>query len=334
MSVAVVIVTYNHAGTLSATLASLAAQSQPAERLVLVDNASADDTVARAAPFARRLPLEVVRWQDNRGFAAAFNEGVRRSTAPWVLSLNPDCRLAEDFLAVLRASAAQHPRAGAACGLLLRGRGKELAETAVVDSAGMVMTPAGRHLDRGAGAPLRPELCQPAWVFGASGAAALYRREALEDVAYPGGEVMDESFFAYREDADLAWRLQRRGWGCLYQPAGRGVHARGFRPESGRRGQAAINRHSVRNRFLLRWSNADWRWHLACFPAWLVRDAVVLAACLTVERTSLPGLAEAWRHRAAQRRRGAANHRRAAVSSWRLASWFFPWGRVRPLERG
>lgn len=332
MSVAAVIVTSNHAGTLPATLASLAAQREPPQEVVLIDNASSDDTVERATEFVGRLPLELVRWQDNRGFAAAFNEGVRRSTAPWVLSLNPDCRLADDFLAVLTAAAACHPRAGAACGLLLRGRGAALAASELVDSAGMVMSASGRHFDRGAGLPLRPELCQPAWVFGASGAAALYRRSALDDVAYPGGEVMDESFFAYREDADLAWRLQRRGWACLYEPAARGAHARGFKPEAGRRGLEAINRHSVRNRFLLRWSNADWRWHLACFPAWLLRDLVVIVACLTVERSSLPGLAQAWALRRHQRRRGAANHRRAAVSSWHVARWFLPSGDMRPVE--
>jgi GT2 family glycosyltransferase len=334
MSVAVVIVTHAHAPTLPATLAGLANQTSPPEEVVLVDNASRDDSVACAAPFAGRLPLEVVRWQENRGFAAAFNEGVRRSGAPWVMSLNPDCRLAEDFLAILTARAAQHPRAGSACGLLLRARGGELAATEVVDSAGMVMSPAGRHFDRGAGAPLCGDLCRPAWVFGATGAAALYRREALEDVAYPGGEVMDETFFAYREDADLAWRLQRRGWQCLYEPAARGAHARGLQPERGRRGKEAINRLSVRNRFLLRWSNADWSWHVACFPAWLLRDLVVLAACLTVERSSLPGLQQAWKLRRHQRRRGAANHRRAIVSSWRLARWFYPWGRVRSLGGG
>ncbi len=332
MSVAVVVVTHNHSPTISATLRGIAAQTLSPERVVVIDNASADDSLDQARAFATSLPLEVVAWRENRGFAAAFNEGVRRSAAPWVLSLNPDCRLAPDFLAVLTGWATGQPRAGAACGLLLRARGADLAETDIVDSAGMVMTPAGRHLDRGAGRALTPKLTHPARVFGASGAAALYRREAMEDVAYPGGEVMDEGFFAYREDADLAWRLQRRGWECLYLPAARGYHARGFRPEQGRRGHERINRLSVRNRFLLRWSNADWRWYLACFPAWLLRDVVVASACLTAERSSLPGLAEAWRRRPFQRRRGANNYRRARVSSWRLAWWFYPWGRVRPLE--
>ncbi|MEP0775833.1 MAG: glycosyltransferase family 2 protein [Acidobacteriota bacterium] len=332
MSVAVVMVTHNHGPTIAATLRAVAAQTRPPEQVVVIDNASADDSLNLARAFAASLPLEVVAWRENRGFAAAFNEGVRRSAAPWVLSLNPDCRLAPDFLAVLTGRAAVDPRAGAACGLLLRARGAELAETDTVDSAGMVMTPAGRHLDRGAGGRLTPELTRPARVFGASGAAALYRRQALEDVAYSGGEVMDEGFFAYREDADLAWRLQRRGWECLYLPRALGYHARGLKPEARRRGSAEINRHSVRNRFLLRWSNADWRWHLVCFPAWLIRDVLVVGACLTVERPSLPGMVEAWRRRQLQRRRGEANHRRARISSWRLASWFYPWGRVRPLE--
>jgi GT2 family glycosyltransferase len=172
---------------------------------------------------------------------------------------------------------------------------------------------------------------RPAWVFGASGAAALYRRAALEDIAYPCGEVFDERFFAYREDADLAWRLQRRGWSCLYWPAARAAHARGLQPERGRRGTKAINRLSVRNRFLLRLGNADWRWHLACFPWWLIRDLMVVTGALTLERSSWPGVVEAWQLRHAQRARGQANTRRATVSGWQIARWFLPGGRVRKV---
>jgi GT2 family glycosyltransferase len=55
-------------------------------------------------------------------------------------------------------------------------------------------------------------------VFSACGAAALYRRRALESVARSGGEVFDERLFMYCEDVDLGWRLQRAGWGCWYAP--------------------------------------------------------------------------------------------------------------------
>jgi GT2 family glycosyltransferase len=328
----VFIVTHNHAATLATTLDGVLAQRRPPGRVVVIDNASADGSAEIAARYAGRLPLELARWGENRGFAAAANEALRRTSSPWVLALNPDCRLEGDYLEKLLTVVQGRPSLGAATGLLLRAAGDTLDPTGVVDSAGMVVRASGRHLDRGAGRPLTEELQRSAWVFGASGAAALYRREALADVAYPGGEVFDETFFSYREDADLAWRLQRRGWWCLYWPSARASHARCLKPEAGRRGSAAINRHSVRNRYLLRWSNADWRWHLACFPAWLLRDLVVAAACLTVERSSLPGLSEAFALRAQQRARGRANHAGARVSSWRLARWFVPGGRTLPVE--
>lgn len=327
----VVIVSHGHERTLGATLEGVAAQRPATGKVVVVRNAAAAEGGV-AASFRDRLPLEVVDFADNRGFAAAANEGIRRTRSPFVLSLNPDCRLEADFLARLLPAVATHRRVGAATGLLLRADGVDLEPCDTVDSAGMVVTPSGRHHDRGAGRPLRPDWLLPAWVFGATGAAALYRREAIDDVAYPGGEVFDERFFAYREDADLAWRLQRRGWRCLYWPDARAAHERGLRPEAARRGSAEINRLSVRNRFLLRWSNADWRWRLACFPAWAVRDLLVAGACLTTERSSLPGLREAWRWRARQCQRGRRNAGRASVSGWDVAAWFMPWGRVRPLE--
>ncbi|MDD5564682.1 MAG: glycosyltransferase family 2 protein [Thermoanaerobaculaceae bacterium] len=330
--VAAFIVLHNHAGTLRATVAALAAQTARPDRIVVVDNASSDNSLALAKELIRGLPAEVVGWQENRGFAAAANEAIRRTSEPWVLALNPDCRLAPDYVETLLAATARRERAGAATGLLLRAHGAELAAGPTVDSAGIVVTAAGRHLDRGSGRALGSGWQRPAWVFGASGAAALYRRTALEDVAYPAGEVFDETFFSYREDADLAWRLQRRAWRCLYWPAARAWHARGLKPELARRGTAAINRHSVRNRFLLRWSNADWRWRLACFPWWLLRDAAVVAACLTVERSSRPALAEAWALRRRQRARGEANASRALASGWALTRWFLPGGRARRVR--
>jgi GT2 family glycosyltransferase len=325
------VVTRDHAATVGVAVASLAAQTLRPRRVVLVDNASRDDSIGAATAAARGLDLDLVRNAENTGFAAAANLALRRTASPWVLALNPDCRLEADFCEQLVTASSSRERVGAATGLLLRGVGPDLAASAVVDSAGIVVTAAGRHLDRGSGRLLRPELAAPRWVFGASGAAALYRRAALADVAYTGGEVFDEAFFAYREDADLAWRLQRRGWQCLFFPPARAAHARALRPEARRRGSEAINRHSVRNRFLWRLGNADWRWHLACFPWWLLRDSLVVAACLTVERSSLPGLLEAWRLRARQRVRGRANSARALVSGWAMAGWFLPGGQVRGM---
>ena len=128
------------------------------------------------------------------------------------------------------------------------------------------------------------------------------------------GEFFDESFFAYREDADVAWRAQLLGWDALYVPEAVGQHVRRVVPE--RRGAlpAEINRASVRNRFLMRVKNADvavWR---RCGIRGVGRDLAVVAGCLLWEWSSLPGLAEAVRlgPRALRARRLIHSRRRRA----------------------
>lgn len=328
MHVGVFIVSHNHAPTLPAVLGSLVDQA-PVAKVVVVDNASRDESAEVVRSFSRQLPLQLVAAQENLGFSRAANLALRKLSTPWVLSLNPDCRLTAGFLENLLTVVERHPQLGSATGLLLRGYGPQLAESGLVDSAGMIVTASGRHFDRGAGKTLKPAYLTPRWVFGATGACALYRREALAEVAYPGGEIFDEAFFAYREDADLAWRLQRQGWWCLFWPHVRAIHGRGLKPELGRSPNPAINIHSVKNRFLLRTANADWRWHVGCFPFWLFRDLLVFAGCLLWERSSLaafPLLSQAlpW-----QMRKRQLNKSRARVSSWKLLPWFFPFGRTR-----
>ncbi len=322
---AVAVVSHDHATTLPACLRAIAGLEPRPEAVVVVDNASGDGSADIAEGFAHALPLTVIRNLANTGFAAAVNTAIAATDAPWVLSLNPDCAPRPDFVSRLLAGVAAHDptgRAGSATGRLVRAEGDVLAPVPVLDAAGMVVTPSGRHLDRGAGEPDDGRYGTPAWVFGGTGAATLYRRAALADVAYPGGEVFAVPFFAYREDAELAWRLQWRGWRCLYEPQAVAAHGRRFRPEGGRRGHAEINRHSVRNRFLLRAHCADLGWHVRCLPHWLLRDLAVVAACLTVERGSLGGLGEAWRLRrdAGTRRRWVLGRRSAP--SRQVSRWF------------
>ena len=317
----VVIVAFNDAETLPACLAAVEALNPKPCRLVVVDNASSDDS----ADIARNAGAEVLSLEENTGFAGGMNRGIETTNAPWVLLLNPDCAPEPDCVTQLLHEIHARPQAdeiGSATGLLIRARGANLVSTKTVDAAGMVVTPSGRHFDRSAGSPQEAAPQETAWVFGGTGAATLFRRHALDDVVYPDGQVFPESFFCYREDAELAWRLQHREWRCLYVPTARALHQRGFRPESGRRGQTWINRHSVKNRFLLRAHCADVGWHLRCFPFWLIRDLLVVAACLTVETSSLPGLIEAWRqrHDAASRRRWVLS--RATASSRQVSRWF------------
>jgi len=330
----VIVVTHNHAETLSACFDAVAALEPPPTEIVVVDNASLDGS-AELVETRTDTGLRLFRESTNTGFAAAINRGLAETTAPWVLLLNPDCAPKSDFVAQMLAAAERTPNPneiGSITGRLIRSTDAALNPGRVLDAAGMVVTSSGRHFDRGAGEPDDGRYLEPAWVFGGTGAASLYRRSALADVAYPDGQILAESFFAYREDAELAWRLQWRGWRCLYAPDAVAAHGRGFQPEGGRRGHATINRLSVRNRFLLRIHCADLGWHLRCFPWWKLRDLLVIGACLTIESSSLPALTEVWRGRsdALARRRWVLSRRKAP--SRRISRWFRKRHQVEVME--
>jgi len=201
VKVAVNIVTFNSADDIAACLESLKSQTFRDFRIHVLDNASRDSTLEKLAG----VDLDIVRSPVNTGFAKAHNDLIRAYPAEYVLILNPDAILKPEFLERLVAALELRPDAASATGKLLRFDGKTL------DSTGIIMLRSQRHLDRGADQPDRGEFDKPEDVFGPSGAAALYRLKALEDVAI-GGQYFDEDFFAYREDADLAWRCRLMGW--------------------------------------------------------------------------------------------------------------------------
>jgi GT2 family glycosyltransferase len=320
LRVSVTIVTWNSAADLGRCLDSLGRQTLPPGQVVVVDNASQDASaaIARAHPIVSAFEQN----RENRGFAGGQNQAIRASDGELVLTLNPDVVLAPGFLAILSERARASRRWGTLCGKLLRlGRDGRRLDPPRVDSTGIVFTRAFRHLDRGSG-----EIDHGQWeheepIFGASAAAAMYRRDMIADVSIDG-EFFDESFFAYREDADVAWRAQLLGWEALYVPSAIGEHVRRVVPE--RRGSLPpeLNRHSVRNRFLMRLKNADaavWR---RCGLRGVGRDLTVLAGCLLWEWRSLPGLADAIRlaPRALRARRHIVARRRRTGRE--IAKWF------------
>jgi len=294
--VSIIVVSKEDAADLPVSLGSALAQSGVACEVLLVDNASAD----ASSDVARRLSsdVRVLALPENVGFAAAMNTGIDASTGRYVLALNPDCRLEPDFASILtrRLDAADAADVGSASGRLLRGDGVGLSENGLFDSAGIYFTAAGRHFDRGAGEPATGRYTSEQEVFGASGAAGFYRRAALESAKISTG-YFDADFFLYREDADLAWRLRKLGWRALYVPSAVGYHRRRSVPERRRRMTALANRHSVKNRFILRINNQTPGEFARTFVPTFVRDLVVLGACLTVERSSLPAFGWLWKNR-------------------------------------
>ena len=314
-TVSAILVTWNSAGYLPRCAEGLRSQTHAPLEIAVVDNGSSDGSAELAARLMPEAGL--IRNAANRGFATAVNQGIAATGGEYVLLCNPDAYLTPDYASRLVAAlTGAGDRCGAATGKLLRARGEDIEPTTAIDSAGIRMTRSGRHLDiTGENGEAVRE------VFGVSGAAALYRRAMLNDVAVDG-EVFDEDFFSYREDADLAWRARLLGWSALYVPQAVGYHVRRVTPERRRELPPEINMHSVKNRFLLRIKNEGAYLALRNAPFEIGRDLLVLGSILTLERTSLPALAWLWNHRRRILAKRRAVQARRRIGDRELARWF------------
>jgi len=318
--VAVTIVTYNSRRYIGACLESLLKQTGVPIEVIVVDNASTDNTRQILARFGERV--RVIHNDRNTGFAAAQNQAIASSKSDWVLTLNPDVLLTPGFLERLVEAGEIDGKVGTVCGKLLSiGPDFKPYEEPRIDSTGIYFTPAIRHFDRGWGVADEGQFENMEYVFGASAAAALYRREMIEDIS-EGSDFFDSDFFAYREDADVAWRAQLLGWRALYAPRASAYHVRSVIPGHRLAVAAVLNMHSVKNRFLMRIKNMTAGLYRRCWLQATARDAVVLAACLICEQSSLPAF---WHMakcipRALRRRRDIMRRRRLGDDS--LAPWF------------
>lgn len=320
--VAVLIVTHDSAPDLPQALAAIAALEPSPAELVVVDCASRDRSVEIARAFRPTgLTTHVEELPENRGFAGGMNRALALSTAPFVLALNADATPRADFLAPLleRLRSPAGERIAAATGRLVRpGAGGEPLR---LDACGMRLTRSWRHLDRGSGELDRGQLAQAELVFGATGAATLFRRQALEDVAL-AGEIFDERFHSFREDAELAFRFHERGWQVIYEPRAVATHRRRVLPERRAALPPAINFHSLKNRYLLRLDHQSAANFLLTLPWTLPRDLAALGYVLVRERSSLAAYAWLWRQRGELLRHRRAVRARRTAPPGAVERWF------------
>jgi GT2 family glycosyltransferase len=201
---------------------SLFAQTHRRFEVIVVDNGSTDGSLDRLR--IDYPSVDVIALNENRGFSAATNIGIRRSSGEFVLTLNFDIVLEPTFVEHLVAAMQEDARIGWAAGYVLRMT--PAGTTAEIDCA-------GHHMMRGRFAhgfdlskPFsKDDYTSASDVFGASACAALYRRAMLDDIA-DDGEWFDEDFFAYYEDVDVDWRAHHRGWRCRYTPDAVAHHIR------------------------------------------------------------------------------------------------------------
>lgn len=198
----VIIPTWNGAGLLEEALRSLGRQTFREFEIIVVDNGSSDGT---AAMLERDFPHALlIRFEVNRGFAAAVNMGIRSAAGDVVVLMNNDVEADPGWLAALVETLDRNPEVGSCASRML-----VHAEPSRIDSVGDRFGFFAYSI--GHGATDGPDFDDPREVLSACAGAAAYRREALEEVG-----LFDERFFAYLEDIDLGIRLQLRGWRCRY----------------------------------------------------------------------------------------------------------------------
>ena len=210
-----VIPNFNGIGRMDGVLESLARQSYRGFETIVVDNGSNDGSVEH---LRRRWPeVRVIEWPQNRGFAAAVNEGFKGAGGEFVALVNNDVELDPGWL---QAAVTALDRRGDAASIA--SRLLEWERRNMLDGTGDLVGWDGYCIRRGQGEKDVGQYSEPGPVVSACAAAALYRKAAFEDVG-----PFDESFFAYVEDIDWGLRAQLAGWRCFYEPSAVAYHVGG-----------------------------------------------------------------------------------------------------------
>lgn len=344
------VVTWNSERFLSNLFASLDAQSSQDMTVSVVDNASTDGTQSWIQ--THHPEVSVLRNFRNQGFARAHNQGIAIALSRWqqdgadlsqryVCVLNPDIVLDRACVEEIIRYMDAHPDVAIAGPKLYRALRRTddetdpyaLERTDVIDSAGLSVKRSRSVIDRGAGEKDAGQYDRMA-PFGISGAAMVIRASAVSTLCLSEHEVFDESFFAYKEDADLCWRARllglrieliatATGWHYRFarNPGGSGLFGRWrLLRETWRRPDMVV-RLSRRNQLWMVWKNDDFanRWRHAPWILW--QGTLAILASFVVFQY-LRGMVEAWMGMAQIRAKRRILTARRKVSPEEMRKWF------------
>ncbi len=213
-NVSVVVVNYNSGDYLLSCVTSIMDSTYPSMELIVVDNASTDDSVAKMRAAFPDVP--VVRNKVNLGYAAAGNIGftLADGNSEFMVLMNPDTQVDADWLERLVDAACRNPR-----GAFFQPKILFMDDQRILNSAGNMIHITGFGVCRGMGRVDGEEFQDESEVCYASGACTLVRRTALHEIG-----PSEDLFFAYGEDKDWGWRAGMMRWQSVYVPSSRILH--------------------------------------------------------------------------------------------------------------
>lgn len=210
MLISVAVITFNSVKLIGPCLDSIMQQGHKDYEIIVVDNGSEDGTDLFIQE--RYCGAVLIRNQRNIGAAGARNQAIRAANGEFILTLDCDAVLRNDFISEISKLLEKLP---AKIGII---QPKILqADRKRIYSAGIFLSLLRRFYDIGRGEMDSGRFNRTLPVFGACSAAAIYRRKMLEEIKDRGG-YFDERFFFLAEDVDLSWRANRKGWKAIFYP--------------------------------------------------------------------------------------------------------------------
>ena len=209
--VSVIIPNYNGEYFLKACLEALKRQTFDDMEVILVDNASTDDSIKLAKELYREI--RVIELHDNTGFAYAVNRGIEAAKGEYVLLLNNDTIVFPNFVKNQYKMIKGKPDVFSCSALMIQNQNHELVDDAGDELAvlGWGFAPDRDKPVSGCGVPHE--------VFSSCAGAAIYRKAVFDEIG-----LFDESFFAYLEDMDVGYRARLAGYRNLYNPYAKVYH--------------------------------------------------------------------------------------------------------------
>ncbi len=230
-------------------LASLKAQSCFSDiEILAVDNSAARKN-GNSEYIKENFPEIKFEWAgENLGFAKAYNRMINKAAeagAEYFSAVNPDMIFKPDMISELFKAIEKDPSVGAVQPKILKWDFENNKKTDLVDSWGMFITREHRFSDLRQGEKDDPSVKAASEVFGFTGAAVIFRMDALKDAAFFNGrhnEYFDELMFMYKEDCDLSYRLRLAGWKIFFEPKAVAFHDRSVSPVGESAIKIALNR--------------------------------------------------------------------------------------------
>lgn len=265
--VTVIIIHFNTPDYLKSCLDSLLKQTHKNMEIIFIDNNPPDHTGTEIVE--KHYPqIKLIKNPENTGYSGAAEQGLGLAKdSKYLFITNPDIIFEPDYFEKAIAKMEKSPKLAALTGKVKKYDFKNRRETNNIDTVGLFSFPNRRIIDDGQGLPDDGRFDQEKEVFGISGACPLYRVEALESIRI-NGECYDKEFFMYKEDVDVAWRMQLFGWKALYYPEIVAWHGRGtgvlkrFTHWQVLKNRSKLSRfqkfYSFRNQRLMQLKNEQW----------------------------------------------------------------------------